>query len=346
MEKIRSAIIGLGRIASLLEDDKRREKPCTHAGAITDNPECVLVGGCDINEERRDLFAERWHVPVYADAAEMIHAQNPQILVIATHQDSHYEYCRLAASFKIPVVICEKPLADTLREARKIARLDGIKIITNHERRYSADYIRAKEILLSEKLGALLSVRAVLYMGKNRRLLDVLWHDGTHLADAIMFLTNSILKHRRKWGANIRSTIGTAWLEGELFAGRDHDNPAPIPVVMELGSGRDHIVFEMEFSCSRGRLRIGNGVFEVWESGECPYAEKFRSLELKSGRNFNEGPTGYFSNMISDAVSCVRDSGRQPVSSAADGLKVIEYLHSVGAINNNLSSSFCPITYS
>ena len=336
MEKVRSAIIGLGRIASLLEDDSRREKPCTHAGAITDNPDCVLVGGCDTNEERCRLFAERWHVPVYEDAAEMIHAQNPQILVIATHPDSHYEYCRLAAAFKIPVVICEKPLADTLREARKIANLNTT-IITNHERRYSADYIRAKEILLSEKLGALLSVRAVLYMGgKNKRHLDVLWHDGTHLVDAIMFLTSSVLKHRRKWGANLRSATGTAWLEGELYAGRDHDNPSPIPVVMEIGSGRDHIVFEMEFSCSRGRLRIGNGVFEVWESGECPYAEKFRSLELKNGRNFNEGPTGYFSNMISDAVSCVRAPGRQPVSSAADGLKVIEYLHSVGAINYNL----------
>jgi len=327
MEKIGAAVIGLGRIASLLEEDRRREKPCTHAGAIAANPNCVLLGGCDTDEERRSLFSGRWAVPVYADAAEMIRAQNPRILVIATHPDSHYEYCRLAAARGISVVICEKPLADNIGEARKIARLtgDGFVILVNHERRYSADYIRAKEILASEKLGPLLCVRAVLCIGKNRRLLDVFWHDGTHLADALMFLTGSVLVHRKRWGAKLGSTAGAAWLECELRKG----GSAPVPVVIETGAGRDYLVFEMEFSCARGRLRIGNGVFEVWESTESPYAENFRSLRL-TGETFT-GPTGYFANMIADAVSCVLEAGRQPVSSVADGLRVIEYLNSVGA---------------
>ena len=333
MEKVKAAIIGLGRIASLLEEDSRREKPCTHAGAIAANPDCVLSGGCDIDQERRRLFAERWGVPVYADAAEMIRAEKPLILVIATHPDSHYEYCRLAAASGVPVVICEKPLANSLRAARKIASLalqgsrekGGTTIITNHERRYSADYIKAKKILASEKLGPLLSVRSVLCMGKNRRLLDVFWHDGTHLADALMFLSGLTLKHKNRRGAKLTASSGTAWLEGELI------HPGKIPVIIELGAGRDHLIFEIEFSCARGRLRIGNGVFEVWESCESPYAEKFRSLELsgKSADRKFEGPTGYFTNMLADAVSCVRKPGQKPVSSAADGLAVIEYLNSV-----------------
>jgi hypothetical protein len=33
--------------------------------------------------------------------------------------------------------------------------------------------------------------------------------------------------------------------------------------------------------------------------------------------------------MIKDAAVCLRESGRQPLSSAADGLRVIEYLNSV-----------------
>ena len=83
----------------------------------------------------------------------------------------------------------------------------------------------------------------------------------------------------------------------------------------------------MEFSCEKGRLRIGNGIFEVWESAESPYAENFRSLK-KTAAAF-EGPTGYFANMTADAVACVRDTARQPRSSAAAGLRVIEYIHSV-----------------
>jgi len=326
MEKINAAIIGLGRIASLLEEDSLREKPCTHAGALAANPDCVLAAGCDIDEERRRLFAEKWQVPVYADAAEMLRLHAPQILAIATHPDSHYHYCRLAAASGVPVIICEKPLADNISEARKIARLthNGPVIITNHERRYANDYIRAQAILDKAALGRLLSVRAVLYMGKTKRLIDVLWHDGTHLADAIMFLANGTLKHRRRRGAKLSANAGTAWLEGELCAEKSE---IPIPVIIEIGAGRDHLAFEMEFSCEKGRLRIGNGIFEVWESAPSPYAEKFRSLK-RTDEVFT-GPTGYFANMVQDAVTCVQEPGRQPRSGAANGLRVIEYLNSV-----------------
>jgi predicted dehydrogenase len=74
------------------------------------------------------------------------------------------------------VVICEKPLADTLARARRIAALAQaglVRILTNHERRYAADYTRARAILDEGRLGPLLSVRAALYMGKTKRLLDV-----------------------------------------------------------------------------------------------------------------------------------------------------------------------------
>ena len=332
MKKIVCAVIGLGRIASLLEDDTLREKPCTHTGAIHANPDCTLAAGCDIAEDRRRLFAQKWQVPVYADAAQMLSIHKPQLLSIATHPDSHYHYCRLAASYGVRVIICEKPLADNIGEARKIARLAKNKnttIITNHERRYSQDYIRAKAILESGKLGALLCVNAKLYMGINRRLVDVFWHDGTHLADAIMFLTGSVLKHKKSWGANLTSRSGTAWLEGSLLSGRKREKTPSIPVIFEIGAGRDHLVFEMEFSCEKGRLRIGNGIFEVWKSAPSPYAEKFRSLK-QTDETFS-GPTGYFANMIKDAVSCVRKPANQPRSSAADGLRVIEYLNSVKA---------------
>jgi predicted dehydrogenase len=335
-EKIAAAIIGLGRIASLLEDDALREKPCTHAGAIAANPGCVLAAGADRDAERRRLFAERWGCPIYAAAGEMLAAHRPGILHIATHPDSHAQYCELAARHGVPVVVCEKPLANTRREARRIAALHEsgpVRIITNHERRYSADYIRAAGILEEERLGPLLGVRAVLYMGKTRRLVDVLWHDGTHLVDALMFLTGRVMIHEKSWGARLKSREGTAFLSGYLAEAPGTARPSPpgrIPFLIELGAGRDHLVFEMEFSCERGRLRIGNGVFEVWESGESPYAEKFRSL-WKTPETF-EGPTGYFANMAADAVACYRDPRRQPRSTALDGLRVITYLHSVQAL--------------
>ncbi|MCL2127837.1 MAG: gfo/Idh/MocA family oxidoreductase, partial [Treponema sp.] len=156
------------------------------------------------------------------------------------------------------------------------------------------------------------------------------------------FLAGGKLAHLRRHGAKLTASAGTAWLEGELRrerasspvpvvmeTGAGRDRCDPVPVIIEIGAGRDHLAFEMEFSCERGRLRIGNGIFEVWESAPSPYAEKFRSL-MRTGETFS-GPTGYFANMVKDAVSCVKEPGRRPLSSAADGLRVIEYLHSVKA---------------
>ena len=331
---IGAAIIGLGRIARLLEDDVLREKPCTHAGAIAADPDCELMAGCDLDGERRRLFAERWGCPVYGDAEAMLTNHRPALVHIATHPDSHAEYCALAAAYGVRVAVCEKPLADTLRAARRIAALHEsgkIRIIANHERRYQADYIRAKALLDEGRLGPLRSVKAALYMGKTRRLLDVLWHDGTHLADAMMFLTNRVMRSRKVWGTTrLSAREGTAFLAGvleEAGSGRTAAKGGGIPFVIELGAGRDHLVFELEFSLEQGRLRIGNGIFEVWESGPSPYAEQFRSLK-KTEPGF-EGPTGYFTNMIADAAACVRDSAHTPRSAAPDGLRVIEYLNAI-----------------
>jgi len=336
MSKIKAAVVGLGRIASILEDDTLREKPCTHAGAITSNEDCELVAGSDTNEERCRLFAQKWSRPgnpvcVYDNASKMIDIHQPQILVIATHPDSHYQYCRMAHEKKkkgidIKVVICEKPLADNIDNAIKIEKIaaskDGPVIITNHERRYSNDYIKARSILQEEKLGKLILVNAKLYFGKTRKLIDMFWDDGTHLIDIIMYLTDSALSYKNQWGANLTERSGTAWLEGELS-----QNISTIPVLIEVGAGRDHLVFEIEFSCEKGCLRIGNSIFEVYESVPSPYAEKFNSLK-NTGETFS-GPTGYFANMLKDAVACAKNPQRLPVSGAIDGLRVIEYLNSV-----------------
>ena len=342
---VKAAVVGLGRIGSLLEEDSLREKPCTHAGAIAANPGLLLCAGADINEERRRLFAEKWNVPVYADAETMLEKEKPAILSIATHPDSHWRYCSLAERCGVSIAVCEKPLAGTLYHAQKTAALHEsgkITIITNHERRYAADYALARKILSEgETLGPLTGVKGTLYFGKTRRLIDQLWHDGTHLADAAMYLSGGTLKHQKTIAAGktgfsapgaLNKPGGTAYLLG-LLNKPDVPTTGPLPFLLELGADRDHLVFELEFSCERGRLKIGNGIFEIWESRESSYAEGFKSL-VKYQEGFSE-KTGYFSSMIADALSCAKarlaNKIPAPLSSATDGLRVIRYLHAIRA---------------
>jgi predicted dehydrogenase len=322
MEKLRAAVIGLGRIGCQLEDDDLREKPCTHAGAVIASDDCVLVGGTDIDPEKRAYFTEHCGVPAYTTASAMIRELRPQIVCIATPPDSHDIYCELAAAENVPLVICEKPMANTLQAAKKIFTLHKsgkIKVLINHERRYAENYRAVRRFLREKTIGEPLSVSAKLYMGRTRRIVDMLWHDGTHLADTIMFLFDDVLVHKKIYPAGLSQT-DTVFLCGCL-------DKRGVPVVIEAGSKRDHLVFEIEISCERGRVKIGNDTFEIDVSAASPYARHFRSLQ-KISDDF-PGLTGYFSNMIRDAAACVHDKAREPESNAVTGFSVIRYLDSI-----------------
>jgi predicted dehydrogenase len=252
----------------------------------------------------------------------MIHELKPHRICIATPPDSHEHYCSLAASENVPLVICEKPMANTLQAAKKICKLHEsgkIKVLVNHERRYEENYRAVRRFLHEKTIGEILSVSAKLYMGRTRHIVDMLWHDGTHLADILMFLFDDVLIHKKAYPVDLDKT-DTVFLCGCL-------DRHGIPVVIEAGSKRDHIVFEIEISCERGRINIGNDIFEIDVSAASPYARHFRSLQRISD-NF-PGLTGYFSNMIRDAAACVYDRSREPESNAAAGLSVIHYLNSI-----------------
>lgn len=58
-------LIGLGRIASLLEKDSLRNHPCTHAGSIFSpwgKKKFFLLGAIDPSEERRIQFCKDWNI--------------------------------------------------------------------------------------------------------------------------------------------------------------------------------------------------------------------------------------------------------------------------------------------
>jgi predicted dehydrogenase len=327
--RLRCAVAGLGRIGSLLEDDRLREKPATHAGAIHSNRDCILVGGCDPDPSRREAFARRWRCRrVFADVDSLLADSKPDVLHVASPPDTHLAIVEAAARAGVRVIVCEKPLAERLDEARRIAGLDregGPRILTNHERRYSRDYLAARRIVAEGRYGPLLSIASRLYLGRTRPAADILLFDGTHLVDVIAFLAGAVLELR---GAALARVAGAG--DGEAAAAEALVVTAAagaVPVLMEIGSGRDHLVFEVDLSFARGRLRIGNGVYEEYRSGPSPYYTGMRSLaRVRRGR---PRVTGYFAGMMADAVACARDSGRRPVSSAADGAAALEFVDAV-----------------
>jgi predicted dehydrogenase len=321
MKKIRCAIAGLGRIGWMLERDRLREKPCTHAGAILDNDECVLVGGCDIDPKRLRAFSREYCCShIFTDITELLEKTSPDILHIATPTETHYGIIETALSFKVKLIVCEKPLAENSHDAFQIAtwqRQGETKILLNHERRYSRDYLRVKRKIESRAFGELLSIASSLYMGENTTAHDILLRDGTHLIDIIQFLSGTDLKLltvERFHGTKAETVVVTS-------------SANSVPVTLEIGSGRNYIQFEMDLRFARGRIRIGNGLYEEYASGASPYYEGMRSLRATGAKR--PQVTGYFANMLKDAVRCIRDRQRVPLSSAVDGYSVLKFIDAV-----------------
>ena len=339
-EKIRCAIIGTGRIGSSLETDRLREKPASHAGVIARNRDCVLVAGADPDGDNLASFGRLWRLPreaLFPDARAMIDSVRPDIVHIASDTEEHIPLLRLALEREVPVVVLEKPVAQTLAEATEILplvdeaeSLGTSRVVVNHERRFARDYRAARDIIRSASLGPLLSIHARLYMGKTKTPADVLWHDGTHLVDIVTFLAGP-------WEAKAVHGISGA-REGNFFAfgetlaagtasGRSEANAPPVSIVIDSSPGRDHLAFELDLSFASGRLRIGNGIFEVWESRPSRLYERFRSLELVRGRpGKGWGKTGYFSLMMEHAAALYRDPTLPGESTFRDGLSAIGIL--------------------
>ena len=320
-EKVRCAIVGLGRIGSMLEDDRLREKPCTHAGAVASDGDCVLVGGCDPDGERCRRFAERWNCPgVYADLGDLLEATKPDIVHIATPPETHLALVESVLGSSARVIICEKPLALTGDEAALIAHYHQrgtLIIMTNHERRYSLDYLRVKQHVEVGTFGDLLCVSAKIYMGMRRSPIEMLLDDGTHLIDIVRFLTGYELERP--------DAVRVVTAQSEMLYIRC--SAGGIPVHMDIGSGRDHIVFELDLSFSSGRIRIGNGLYEEYRSEESPFYEQHRSLVSMGAKRLRK--TGYFTNMLRDAVRCVRDPQALPRSTAVDGYRAVHFIDQV-----------------
>lgn len=327
---IRCAVIGCGRIGSSLQDDRLREKPASHAGAIAQNRETVLVAGADPDAEARHAFGRRWRLPasaLYETAEKMLKAESPDIVHIASDTDSHIPLLRTCLAVHIPVIILEKPVGESLKQAQaalplvQAAQNAGTsRVIVNHERRFSADYRELRSIISSEELGILKAIHARLYMGKTKKPADVLWHDGTHLVDLVSFLAGH-------WEVNAVHGDSNSTTDPFFSLGKTTGRNETALITIDSSPGRDFLAFELDCEFASGRVRAGNGIWEVWKSEPSPFYEQFRSLRrIKNGRR---GKTGYFANMLAHAVSCFYNPATPSISTFEDGVAALEILQTM-----------------
>ncbi|MBR5095536.1 MAG: Gfo/Idh/MocA family oxidoreductase [Treponema sp.] len=343
MKKYTAAVVGTVRIGWTLGFDKKREQPASHVMALKKNRRIKLIAGVDNNPKTLAAFhAKNPLVRAFSSVDELYQSCSPDIVVIAVNEDAHLDVTLDVLSRSPKLVILEKPVALNLKEAAKIksaAKKYGVPILVNHERRFAYDYNTAAAYL--KKIGALQSISARLFSGM--KLYDPaaeesgsysLLHDGTHLADIVLFLLES-LDGSKGDRLLLKNPVVTGLFRDpkdksvvrELCA---HYSTKACPEVSLFMSGRSRFFgFELDILGTEGRVCIGNGYAKFYKRFESSLYTGFYSLSRDKSIVLPK-KTGYFANMVQNAVDFL--DGRRPLASTLQtGMNALAVLEEIKA---------------
>ncbi len=257
----RVGLVGCGRMGATIDDEVRdrpnahRYLPYSHAAAIVACERTELVAVSDPFAEKAEAIRERYGAGVaYVDHRAMIDAEALDIIAVATRPGPHAEIVTYAAEQGVKGIYCEKPLCNAVHEMDTMlaaCQQHGVKFNYGTQRRYSALYRNARQMIEDGEIGEMQAI--VAHCG----ISSAQW-GMTHAADMLLFFAGD---------GEVDFVQGTALAEAADWDGDTLKKDAAISSgyvrfksgvhAYLVGSGG----WEFEIGGSKGKLRtLGNGM--------------------------------------------------------------------------------------
>ncbi len=317
-------IIGLGRVASLLEDDPLRTKPCTHAGAYEKHPETDIVAGADIEPEARERFGKRWGVTsLYEDFRAMLDEEQLDVVSVCAYARDRAEMVLDTVRSGVRGIWCEKAIATSLEEARRMAEAcerRGVATVVNHPRRWSPYYVEVRRRIERGDIGEPQAIVSC-FSGN-------LIHTGTHAFDVMRMMLGDV--------AEVRGRLDeSSTAEGEDVSGFEpgecddlEDFGGDATLVFENGAigtvharDKNYYAFSFDIIGSEGAIRLGNEIpariFKPGDSRACTDFSVLHPEPLKTSLQRRSTP------QVDELVNGIL-RGERSKSSLAEGAKALE----------------------
>lgn len=312
MKKYKVGIIGLGRQASLFEDDLLAQKPCSHAGAYTIFSKTEIVSACDIREDRLKKFSKKWGVKsLYRDYREMLKKENLDIVSICTHAPLHHEMTLAAARSGVKAIFCEKPMATTLKEAEEmidVCKKNKVILVIDQTRRWDPGFRKAKEIIGNKEIGEVKTVVGYCTSG--------LLNGASHLIDLMRFFNGEV-----------------DWIFANLKRDKSTDPSGTGFIKFKNGSYgflnsdfNKYVFFEITVTGTKGMIRGGGMLrggqnFELYKiKSSVSESGLFEFSRVKFPRVKEERPLLV---AVKDIVRCI-ETGKKPFCTGEDGKAAME----------------------
>jgi predicted dehydrogenase len=276
----RVGIIGLGRIAYQLENDPLRGEFCTHAASWLAHDDVSIVAGCDIDEQRRLEFLQRFpEASVYADYREMLDAESLDFVSVCAYASDRSAMVIDTANSGVKGIWCEKAMACSIDEANAMEAAllkNNTKMIVSYIRRWTPSNQKVKQLVEDGAIGRLQSIN-VHFSGN-------FLHTGTHAFDLMRFFAGDVTT-AQAW---LDTADGRSEQSGYRYGrdGCDFDFGGFGLLNFENGvrgtihgEDKQFFRFELELLGSEGMIRIGNTQRELWSICEADYCTGLHELK-------------------------------------------------------------------
>jgi predicted dehydrogenase len=305
--RYRAAIVGLGRVGMLFDEDTSRRRVWTHFSSyerLADRLDLVAV--CDPDADRcHAAIARRPSLRAFASLDELLDSEPVDVISICTPIELHAQQI-LACAGRVRAIICEKTISSDAvsgTAAMDACYASGTLLAVNYYKRFEASVQRARRLLGDGDLGDVRSASA-LYSGPLEAV-------GSHAVDLLRFLLGSLEVASTADASALFRTTGSS-------------------VVALLHAGpRSDLVFEVDIVGTEGRARILENCARLEVSRFAPSGryDGYRELVDESSSTESSEPFLLLFTEVADALAGRRDGLTSDASGALHTQRLIDTIH-------------------
>jgi predicted dehydrogenase len=175
-QKYQVLLVGCGGIGYQYDMGAPVQGRCSHFRAFNQSSRFKIMGVVDVNNVLLRQIEQKHNIATFSCLSHVV--DSPDVVVIATPDESHYSLLLETLTLNPKVVLCEKPLSLKNREVADILQKYSdahVPVFLNYYRRYHPAYKEIYKLLHSKALGQLDSVTCYYSRG--------LLHNGIHYFD-------------------------------------------------------------------------------------------------------------------------------------------------------------------
>jgi predicted dehydrogenase len=316
--QLKAAVIGLGQIGMGYDYQSQNSRfRMTHCSAYHYHSDFELIAGVDPNADLIRAFEKKYASLGYKTVEQLFEKHALDVVSICVPTDYHYITFKKVAESGIHNILLEKPIAATLQEAKKIAKIaekKKIRLLINYIRRFDPGILQLKTDIEKGEWGEIEKVSVWYSKG--------MLNNASHFIDLLIFLLGEIEKIEV---INDGRLLENQDIEPDFQLKFDNGSIAYFLAAKE----ENFSLLEVEIITEKGRIRLINGgeEIETWKVSADPVYPGYRilkKLESSYVTEFNQ----YQHNVLHSFVTALRN--KQPFlsneTSALESLKVVNFI--------------------